>query len=282
MYTSFTDWESGMYLEHHGTRGMKWGVRNYQNPDGTLTAAGRARYGKGEGGSRRMARQYNRQMRKLNKLKARADIETQRANAEKYDKRAKAGMKVAGIGAAIAGAGAAAEYGGANLRNRLVSQGLKASRASEWNAHDINSKQYTDDWSFWENQRRNLTGNELGDWHKIYDANQKQAKDLYNKNKMSIAIAGLAERAGIKDKARLASQIHRAAIAAGAGTAAVGVGVAAVSKLQARAARTRMTEAGHSKAVARVKAQTEKMQKMFADTPYSQLVNNQNKPKKRK
>lgn len=32
-------------LRHHGTKGMKWGVRNYQNKDGSLTAAGRLRYG---------------------------------------------------------------------------------------------------------------------------------------------------------------------------------------------------------------------------------------------
>lgn len=37
--------ENGAYLEHHGILGQKWGVRRYQNLDGTLTAAGRARYG---------------------------------------------------------------------------------------------------------------------------------------------------------------------------------------------------------------------------------------------
>ena len=31
-------------LYHYGTKGQKWGVRNYQNKDGTLTEAGKARY----------------------------------------------------------------------------------------------------------------------------------------------------------------------------------------------------------------------------------------------
>jgi hypothetical protein len=32
------------YLQHHGILGMKWGVRRYQNEDGSLTSAGRRRY----------------------------------------------------------------------------------------------------------------------------------------------------------------------------------------------------------------------------------------------
>lgn len=33
-------------LYHHGTKGMRWGIRRYQNKDGSLTPAGKKRYNK--------------------------------------------------------------------------------------------------------------------------------------------------------------------------------------------------------------------------------------------
>ena len=34
----------GSYLAHHGVKGMRWGVRRYQNEDGSLTDAGKKKY----------------------------------------------------------------------------------------------------------------------------------------------------------------------------------------------------------------------------------------------
>lgn len=43
----------GDSLEHHGIKGQKWGIRRFQNPDGSLTSAGKQRY------SVKMARKYH-------------------------------------------------------------------------------------------------------------------------------------------------------------------------------------------------------------------------------
>lgn len=73
MVNSFDDWE-GEFLAHHGIPGMKWGVRRFQNKDGSLTAAGEKRYGAlGKGSSARKMTKH------LNKLDAGyANVEARR------------------------------------------------------------------------------------------------------------------------------------------------------------------------------------------------------------
>ena len=36
--------QQSLYLAHHGIKGQKWGVRRFQNKDGTLTPEGMKRY----------------------------------------------------------------------------------------------------------------------------------------------------------------------------------------------------------------------------------------------
>lgn len=86
-------------IYHHGIKGMHWGIRRFQNADGSLTAAGRARYDVGE------ARGSS------------GDSEARRAKTKKYVKR----------GLAIAGALAAVGVGVAIAKNpQVVKRGMAA------------------------------------------------------------------------------------------------------------------------------------------------------------
>lgn len=43
-----SDQHLGNELSHYGIKDQKWGLRRFQNPDGSLTPAGRERYGVGK------------------------------------------------------------------------------------------------------------------------------------------------------------------------------------------------------------------------------------------
>lgn len=61
-------WLNNDEIEHHGIKGMKWGLRRYQNPDGTLTDAGRKRYGTEERFQEHASKKYSKAGAKLDRL----------------------------------------------------------------------------------------------------------------------------------------------------------------------------------------------------------------------
>lgn len=78
-------------LQHHGTKGQKWGQRNYQNKDGSLTAAGRARYRKMKQTARRTAKAIKDvgKKHKAKKLQKDAEVILEKKKKELAKKKAK-------------------------------------------------------------------------------------------------------------------------------------------------------------------------------------------------
>lgn len=63
-------------LYHYGVKGMRWGVRKYQNDDGSLTEKGEKRFAKVKGNSRLAGRQTKQAVKILQKKKQEIDAAT--------------------------------------------------------------------------------------------------------------------------------------------------------------------------------------------------------------
>lgn len=123
---------SSLYLAHYGIKGQKWGVRRYQNPDGSLTDAGRKKYTK-----------------KVSKLERKAKIQEGKAayyddvrRSVKYVGGASLGtvaglmLSLGGVPAAAIGAGTAIGYmGGKALSNASYKAAMR-------HANKLASKKY--------------------------------------------------------------------------------------------------------------------------------------------
>lgn len=109
-------------LYHHGIKGQKWGIRRYQNPDGSLTPAGIARYGTVENLNKELLKEGRKEDSRSYKYNKSGESGWKglgraiKAKASGIDKnKIKKGLI---IGGSIAAAGLAA-YGGYKLSNAI-------------------------------------------------------------------------------------------------------------------------------------------------------------------
>lgn len=77
MYEFFDEMENGSFLEHHGILGQKWGIRRFQNYDGTLKAAGKKRRSED-----RVKKRAERKAARAEKKEAKAQAKAEKAKAD--------------------------------------------------------------------------------------------------------------------------------------------------------------------------------------------------------
>lgn len=80
-------------LEHHGILGQKWGIRRFQNEDGSLTEAGKRRYDREVAKEQRVARSIEKSERRMRIKEAKANAKASEMEAKARILEAKARSK---------------------------------------------------------------------------------------------------------------------------------------------------------------------------------------------
>ena len=276
LYTSTYYGISGLgddTLAHHGIKGQKWGVRRFQNADGTYTQAGRNRYFTDDGSlSKKGERAYRKDLKKLNKLKARADISQQKKNIEKYEKRADTAKKVGLAAASVAGAMAASSP----LNRRLEKRWDRNVFEQRDLYNKLNRQKRSIDKVFWDRTDRiaKLQPGTRYDALRLaehaHDARLGKVNSAFAKKQVKLGreyniVSKASEALDVVEKGKKVVGGAAALTAAGAGATYV------YSKIQANAARKRISDIGHEKAVADVNRQIEHMKQTYGNVKLSDL-----------
>ena len=238
------------FLAHYGVRGMKWGVRKaLQN-----------------GNSKSLDRQYKKAAKKLAKLNAKADADTQSAKAEKMNKIAKRLGKIgsAGAGLAIAGTGTSHTLKYINGLHKQIANNKIADLDRE-GSRTLND--YQDMFKYTHNKYMNGEISKAKydkDVDSLLSEHNRLQDDIGSRHKKVVDDFNSG-----KDKRKLGSDIGRYVSYAGAGIGALGLGTAAIAKGKAIAAKRRTTEKGHAKAVAERDAWKDEMKSVFKGTKYA-------------
>ena len=238
------------YLSHHGIKGQKWGVRRFQNPDGSLTAAGKKRYfiATGKDLSLRQERKLLKEARKLDKLMYDEIPDFHKEAINKYEARAKKARNVATTSGLVALANST--LGRDLLKVAATNTSRKYGRLLDQNSKEQKSiidDAFKNNVTTWESPNKRLADN-YREWRKIQSQSSKAGNAL-----------------------NIINNVRKAASIGSAATAGISAGVYLHSKINSSIRKRKLRDVYSGEAERRKQAQIKRMREMFGDKVIDEL-----------